>query len=567
MIFELLSFLANHIWQSTGFAICAGLLTLALRNCGAAVRFNVWLAASLKFLVPLSLLFALRSVPAPPAEIEKPVAAVIQTAAQPFQVLPPEPFVHIPPQPNPWPRILLAIWILGSCVVAVRWLLTWMRARRLLRAAVPMAIDAPIPVLTSATFYEPAVFGIFRPVLLLPDGIRERLTPEQFRAILAHELCHVRRRDNLKAALHMVVESIFWFHPLVWWMRSRLIEERERACDEEVVRLGSDPGVYARSILLICEAYVESLSACASGVTGADLKLRIRTIMSNRVLPKLSLARKLTLAAAGLAAVVVPIAIGQQTPAPRPEFEVATIKPNTKGGPGIMTRRPVPGRWESENTPLSFLILHAWNARRFQLVGGPEWTRSERFDIQASVPLPATGQQVQLMLQRLLEDRFQLKIERAQREQPVYILQPARQGLKIRPIAPGSCIMIGPDGQFPEQEEGKPVPPQCGGTGYGPSQITGNGITMAEFARLLEEVMQRPVIDRTGLTDLYNIKIKWMADESTPGPMGGPPTAKDTEPGPSIFTVLQEELGLRLEASRAPAEVLVIQSAERPSEN
>lgn len=290
-------------------------------------------------------------------------------------------------------------------------------------------------------------------------------------------------------------------------------------------------------------------------------------MMSNRVLRQLSFGLKLTLVSAGLAALVVPIAIGQQTPAPGPEFEVATIKPNTKGGPGIITRRPVPGRWESENTPLSFLILHAWNARRFQLVGGPEWIRTERFDIQASVPLPATTQQIQLMLQRLLEDRFRLKIERVQREQPVFVLLLASRGLKFRPIAPGSCVTMGPDGQFPEPEAGKPRLPGCGDAGYGPSMINGNGITMAEFARLLEEVTQRPVIDKTGLTDMYNVNIKWMADESTPGPLGGPLTANDNQPGPSLFTVLQEELGLRLEASRAAAESLVIQSAERPSEN
>ena len=98
--------------------------------------------------------------------------------------------------------------------------------------------------------------GIFKPVLLLPEGIAERLTPAQLEAILAHELRHVQRRDNLTAAIHMLVETIFWFHPLVWWIRARLMEERERACDEGVLRLGSEPQVYAESILKVCEFYL-----------------------------------------------------------------------------------------------------------------------------------------------------------------------------------------------------------------------------------------------------------------------------------------------------------------------
>jgi bla regulator protein BlaR1 len=135
---------------------------------------------------------------------------------------------------------------------------------------------------------EPGVVGIFRPVLLLPEGILDRLTPAQLEAIVAHELCHVRRRDNLTAAIHMVVETIFWFHPLVWWIRARLIDERERACDEEVLRLGNQAEVYAESILEACKLYLESPLACVSGVTGSDLKKRIESIMANRHAVRLS---------------------------------------------------------------------------------------------------------------------------------------------------------------------------------------------------------------------------------------------------------------------------------------
>ncbi|MGH9587801.1 MAG: M56 family metallopeptidase, partial [Acidobacteriaceae bacterium] len=123
---------------------------------------------------------------------------------------------------------------------------------------------AEVPVLSSSAAIEPGIFGVFRPVLLFPEGIPERLSAEQMRAIVAHEMCHVRRRDNLTFAIHMVVETLFWFHPMVWWIGSRLIEERERACDQAVVQAGSEAQVYAEGILNVCKFYVESPLACAS---------------------------------------------------------------------------------------------------------------------------------------------------------------------------------------------------------------------------------------------------------------------------------------------------------------
>ena len=115
------------------------------------------------------------------------------------------------------------------------------------------------------------MFGIIRQVLLLPDSIAAHLEAAQLDAIFAHELYHVcvSPRQPGGGRFYMLVEAIFWFHPLVWWIGSRLIEERERACDEEVVRLGSDPEIYAETILKICKVYLESPLACAAGISGA----------------------------------------------------------------------------------------------------------------------------------------------------------------------------------------------------------------------------------------------------------------------------------------------------------
>jgi beta-lactamase regulating signal transducer with metallopeptidase domain len=183
---------------------------------------------------------------------------------------------------------------------------------------------------------EPGVFGISRPVLLWPQSISARLEDAHLEAIIAHELCHVRRRDNLAAALHMLVEAIFWFHPLVWWIGLRLIAERERACDEAVLGLGSRRQVYAESILKVCEFCLSSPLTCVAGVTGADLKKRMVHIMTDRVVLKLNLSRKLLLWSAGCLVIALPIAFGlfsaQPAPAQAPaasalEFTTIDLKP------------------------------------------------------------------------------------------------------------------------------------------------------------------------------------------------------------------------------------------------
>ena len=152
--------------------------------------------------------------------------------------------------------------------------------------------------------------GLLHPILLVPADIMTRLTPHQLEAVLAHEFCDARRCHNLTAAIHMIVEAVFWFHPLVWWIGSRLVEERERACDEEVLRRGTDPQIYAEGILIICKSYLESRLYPVSGVRGSNLKKRIETILTGRIPSGLSSIRKVALVATGLAALVAPVVVG-----------------------------------------------------------------------------------------------------------------------------------------------------------------------------------------------------------------------------------------------------------------
>ena len=247
--------LANHLWQSSLFAGVAGLMTLVFRRHRASLRCWLWLTASVKFLVLFSLLVSIGSqlkwrAAFPIAQV--PLSSWMGEVSEPF-ALPAPYYASLAPvshAPSQIPAILLGVWLSGAALAAFYWLREWLRIRAVARAASPVGRRS-IRVMSSGSLLEPCVFGILRPMLLLPDGIADHLTPEQLEAIVLHELCHARRRDNLAAALHMLVETIFWFHPLVYWIGRNWIDERETACDEEVLRATGSPEVYARGILTL----------------------------------------------------------------------------------------------------------------------------------------------------------------------------------------------------------------------------------------------------------------------------------------------------------------------------
>ena len=324
----MISELGNHLWQSTLFTCVAAFLAWVLRRNPAAVRYWLWLAASAKFLIPLGVIAAVGSrVEWPTVRIDahQLVAparvAVMEQISEPFAAPPPARLLAVRAANTtlrsryPLANLIFGIWLCGFVAQCVAWGRRWRRLRAALRSAnpAPMGLqqcDARIPILCAPGQQEPGILGIFKPVLLLPEGIEEHLTAPQIRAILAHELAHVRRRDNLTAAFHMLVESLFWFHPAMWLIQRRLIEERERACDEEVLAQGIDPQDYCEGILSVCRLYLTTSLPAVSSVTGGDLRRRLEGIMTHEGAVALNLARKLVLAGAGLLAVVAPIGVG-----------------------------------------------------------------------------------------------------------------------------------------------------------------------------------------------------------------------------------------------------------------
>ena len=275
---------------------------------------------------------------------------------------------------------------------------------------------------------------------------------------------------------------------------------------------------------------------------------------------------------------------GQQTPADAPTFEVASIKRNNSGD-GNMTRGMQPGgRLTFVNVPVRQLIVTAYQVQPYQISGGPSWLTSDRFDVIAKAENNATPDQTNLMLRSLLADRFKLVVHTEQREMPVYSLVKARPdgklGEKLRPAAV-DCGAMGRGRGAPPPAPPAAAPgaaPAAQGplmgcrTMIGPGRIQIGGLPIAQFATLLGNQLGRPVIDKTGLSGGYDIELAFMPEGGRGGPVGAPPPGAPPLPpidpdAPSLFTAVQEQLGLKLESERGPVDVIVIDSIQQPTED
>jgi beta-lactamase regulating signal transducer with metallopeptidase domain len=316
----------NHLWQSTLFALFVGLVAVALRRNEAKVRYALWWAASFKFFLPFSILISIGSH-LHWAPFANQIQASVSPVLAPVLVLPsPAIFSTVHAAAHaPLDRVqvvVFGLWVCGAALIVQIRLQGWWRIRRILRRStasrIPImaTLDFPprVQVRSSSGLLEPCVAGFFRPVLLLPARLEESLTSSQLEAVLAHEVCHARRGDNITAATHMVIEVLFWFYPLVWWIGARLVEERERACDEYVLQLFQQPRAYAEGILNVCKLYVQAALPCVSGVTrSANMRKRIDAIINQRVGRKLDFRGKAVITLAIVIAVATPFGIGIMT--------------------------------------------------------------------------------------------------------------------------------------------------------------------------------------------------------------------------------------------------------------
>ena len=261
-----------------------------------------------------------------------------------------------------------------------------------------------------------------------------------------------------------------------------------------------------------------------------------------------------------------------ESPGARLTFDVASIKRNVSGDPGAQIRVQPGGQMTVTNNSLYNLIRNAYGTQRFEMIPGanlPTWIDSDKWDILAKPPAgaPEVQDQMQLRLRSLLEDRFKLVARREMREMPIYELVVARSdgqlGKQIKPSG-DECAAQGRARAAGEQPPPMPAGAFCG-TRSNNGTVSMKGVPLSNFVRNLGGMTGRFVIDRTGLTGPYDLDLQWTPD---PAAAGGPPQAPaGPGDGASLFAAIQEQLGLKLEAKRAPVEVLVIDSAERPTED
>ncbi len=481
---------------------------------------------------------------------------------------------------------VVAFWLVGATAFSLRLLSGWILAERLRNRMVRpapaewqrtldqlksrLSVSPPVRLLVSGLLQAPAAIGWLRPIVLVPAGALAGLPPAQMEALLVHELAHVRRHDYLIHMVQSAVEAILFYHPAVWWISGHMRAERELCCDDITVSITGDGAVYARALAEVDSAgWIQPTIMAANSGSLADRIARLlgQSSPSDRISSSpVSAAALFVFALGGW------VMLAQSSD--RPQFEAASIKPSNSQS--IQYVRPLPGRLTADAS-LQVLTHYAYGVPPFRVVGGPERVMAVRYQIDATASGGASRDRMFLMLRSLLEDRFQLKIHRETREQPVFALVAARGGLKLPPPQDGACVEAPADaspewtggGRMAAPGELPPMTARCGSAGVslGPSgaRLQGGKIAMPELVRILSMLVGRSIIDRTGFREVFDLQMDFVPDDTTPAMPPPPPDSGIS--GASLAHALEQQLGVRLESAKGPVEVIVVDHAEPPSGN
>lgn len=419
--------------------------------------------------------------------------------------------------------------------------------------------------------------------MIVPPGLLERLEDGERQNVLLHELAHLARYDDWMALVTHALGALLVLHPLAAIVMGRIEREREMACDDFVVARTGSARSYARSLARLHDLrWNTGARLLAAGLLGQNSSLgeRIESLLRRGR----EFSARPSLASLGVSTLLLVFLLGAggllpgwiaiaQTKATLPtSFEVASIRPGEPGAHNsdISWRRG--GRFSTSNTTLKKLIEVAYDIKPAQVEGLPSWAKSRTYTIRAVGP-PGTPdlrglqgrQMIETMVQSLLADRFNLRTHRAMEQLPVYEIVVAKHGPKLRPMAEQDFVAAhhsyAPGDSSISSHDGN---------------MTALGVSMATFADDLSRQVGRMVIDKTGLTGRYDFTLTWAPwsnAERTPEPSGfgttggnGSIPASDSS-APSIFTAMEEQLGLKLKPAKGPVEVLVIDHIEPPSPN
>jgi uncharacterized protein (TIGR03435 family) len=558
--------LVHFLWQGSLIACLYLIARVRFRRVEAArVRYLLSCAALAATIAApaITLVCAGPKNPAPTVTFTRGMFVVRpvegQHEAAPFESLPVAAPFTIPSENSGVAVLIAAIWLagaslfstrlIGACIVVARMRSTrvapppseWQRALDTL--LVRLRISKPVKLLISGWVQTPTVAGWLKPTILLPAAEISGLKPQHVQALLAHELAHIRRRDYVVNVLQRVAETLLFYHPAVWWLSAQIGAEREACCDDMAVALTGDTLTYV-SALASLESHRPEHLAHSLAANGGSLKHRIARLLGKSLVSTIGL-RGIGLLAGGMLVGVTVCALWGQVVDTRPAFEVATVKPD-KSGTGVDRIKRSGGGLIIINVSLKRLIGMSYGVAdgRDYLFKGPEWIDSEDFDISAKFPPETSDSQMLLMLQRLLDERFKMKLHREPREFSVYALVVDKRGPKVHPSAtPGAPVRFTSRG----------------------GHAVGMSVSMAQFAdRLSRDDFQvgRRVVDATGLPGTYDLTLDWKLEG------GGAENADAASDRPSIFSALTEQLGLKLEPRKVSLDVLIVDSVLRtPVEN
>jgi uncharacterized protein (TIGR03435 family) len=498
--------------------------------------------------------------------------------------------------------LLMTTWATGAVLCIVPVVATVWRLRRVRRGALrwpdretlvrgisrEAGVNRQVRVLLHGDVVAPFTYGSLRPAIVMPSDAQE-WTNAEIRHAMIHELEHVRRADWPVQVLARVVCGLYWFHPLVWSAWGRLCLESERACDDAVLR-STERTAYAEQLVSLARRLSTGAPApVLSMANRSDLTARVAAVLDTTqargrvgmpwgtftvvvalaLLTGISPLTAMSVTSAGAMAQALALDSG------KPSFEHASVTPHTPGTPrGIPPL--IDDRYTAGDSTLKDLIRFAYGTPlalfEYQVVGGPDWASSDRFDIDAHVGRDvgfgaSWHPRVVAMLRTLLADRFKLEVSKETRQYPVADLVLARPGRKpgagLRPST-GNCIdlLVSPLPTSVEPDR------WCGLKGMSPGVLAGQKITMAVLAGALANrpEVDRVVRDRTGLEGTFDFHVEFTPDRVPPTNPSSTPGENASPISPALLAALETELGLRLETHQGPVDVIVIRHAEKPKE-
>ena len=570
--------------------------------------------------IPLAVPASLQTVIAP-AAVEPIAPALQETAAAGAAPLGTQPPVA-PSRPS-LAVLLLAAWIAGAIVFLIpigvglwqvrslrRSALPWREGRAAVNAlAAEMNLRRDVEVLLHESVRGPMTCGVVRPAIVLPMDARA-WADEDLRCAVVHELEHVRRVDWISHCLARGITACYWFNPVVWMAWRQLSLEAERACDDAVLRRSE------------ATAYADQLVGLAQRLSGASrqplLAMANRSDLATRVVAVLDRGQRrgragawcVGVAVAGtamlglglssiriVAAAQAPQTTASDTATQKTRYDAASIKPcepeenptGARGTAGGTNATFSPGRFYVPCVTTAQLIYLAYASsgasEQDRLIndglggpatttntrGGPAWVHSlrDKYRVEA-VAEGATERTVLMgtMLRTLLEDRFKLKIHRETEEVDMFALTVAKGGFKLKPMKDGDCEPLDGVPTFPPAPGAKPLCNSLNMGGRGPNTVwTFGGFPVSSLASRLSGTLGRHVIDQTGIKGEFIIRFEFHPDENTPGIRWPAERDADTSApqAASVFTALEQQLGLKIEKTKGPRGFLVIDSIERPT--